>query len=688
MSPSQPSLHLGVDTGGTFTDFMLYDEETKSLSGWKVLSTPADPTEAIVRGLERLPDLSRVASLRLGTTVATNALLQRRGARVAYIATRGFRDVPFIGRGNRRAHYDLTWVKPKPFCDRRHAYEIDERVDFRGDVLKPLDEAEVRALARRLRDEGEVDAVAVNLLFSFVRPDHELRVGEIFAEEAPDLPVSLSYAIDPRWKEDQRAMTVIADAFLKPLVARQVGSLRRRIAEAGITGRLALMKSNGSEMSTEAAVAQPINLAVSGPTGGVIGAKHLASVKAIRNLVTLDIGGTSTDVSVVVDGAEKFTDDYELEFGVPLRVPMIDIRTIGAGGGSIAALDKVGALKVGPQSAGASPGPACYGLGGTLPTVTDANLVLGRIGADAFLAGEMTLDEAAARRAVGTIAEAHGWTLEQAALAIVRIMTNNMVGALRAVLVEQGHDPRAFTLLTFGGAGPLHICDLMHEAAIPRGIVPNYPGQFSAYGFTMADARSDRRRSVLLSSRAFDYDRANAVLAEMTATVERDLRRQGYEGAIEVHRALEMRYLGQNYELSVPVRIDRFAPETIGTVWEDFHKRFFERYQFNLPGEPIELVDMAATAVSPIAKPDLPRLAASDAAPVAARSRRVVYEDGAFDVPVYDRDDLLAGQAIAGPALVEEAVSVTVLRPGYDLVVDPYGNLEISAPGTARAGGH
>jgi N-methylhydantoinase A len=221
----------------------------------------------------------------------------------------------------------------------------------------------------------------------------------------------------------------------------------------------------------------------------------------------------------------------------------------------------------------------------------------------------------------------------------------------------------------------------MHEAAIPRGIVPNYPGQFSAYGFTMADARSDRRRSVLLSSRAFDYDRANAVLAEMTATVERDLRSQGYEGAIEVYRALEMRYLGQNYELSVPVRIDRFAPETIETVWQDFHRRFAERYQFNLPGEPIELVDMAATAVSPIAKPDLPRLAASDAAPVAARSRRVVYEDGAFDVPVYDRAALLAGQRIAGPALVEEAVSVTVLRPGYDLLVDPYGSLEISAPG-------
>lgn len=679
------NLHIGIDTGGTFTDFMLYDGKGGMLA-WKVLSTPGDPTAAVIEGLGQVGELSRVASIRLGTTVATNALLERRGARVAYVATRGFRDVPFIQRGNRRSHYDLSWVKPRPFCLRRDAHEIGERIDHAGRVHVPLDEAEVRALARKLRDEGEVEAVAVNLLFSFVRPDHELRVRDIFAEEAPDLPVSLSFEIDPRWKEDQRAMTTLADAYIKPLVRRQVRSFRDRAIAAGVSGRIAMMKSNGAEVSTEAAEAQPINLAVSGPTGGVIAAKHLASVKGIRNLATLDIGGTSTDVSIVVDGAERFTDDYELEFGIPLRVPMIDIRTIGAGGGSVAWLDKVGGLHVGPRSAGARPGPACYGFGGMEATVTDANLVLGRIDPDTFLGGKMRLDAAAARRVIGAIAAAHSWSVEEAALAIIRIMNNNMVGALRAVLIEQGYDPRQFSLLTYGGAGPLHVCDLLHEANIPFGIVPNHPGQFSAYGFTMADARSDRRRSTLLSSRDFDVERANVIMAELARSVTADLRRQAHSGEILLSRSLQMRYLGQNYELSVPVTADSFAKDGMDGIWRDFHRLFEARYGFSLPEDPIEIVDMGCTAVASMPKPDLPRIAAAtdDAAP--RLRRKVIFEEGAFETPVYLRSGLAAGHTFVGPALVEEDVSVTVVRPGYLLTVDAYGNLDITRDPASAAG--
>lgn len=671
------NLHLGIDTGGTFTDFILYDDDEKAVRAWKVLSTPGDPTTAVLTGLDSIEDIGKVASIRLGTTVATNALLERRGARVAYIATRGFRDVPFIQRGNRRSHYDMSWIKSKPFCMRRDAYEVSERINSRGDVVTPLDEDEVSELARRLATQGDVKAVAVNLLFSFARPDHELRVREIFEQEAPGLPVSLSYEIDPRWKEDQRAMTTLADAYVKPLVGHQVRSFRERVTSTGFIGRIAMMKSNGSEMSTEAAEAQPINLAVSGPTGGVIAAKYLATVKNLKNLVTLDIGGTSTDVSLVVGGQERFTDDYEIEFGIPLRVPMIDIRTIGAGGGSIAALDKVGGLHVGPKSAGARPGPACYGFGGTEPTVTDANLVLGRIDPQAFLGGNMDLDTKAARIAIGTVAEMHGWTVEEAAISIIRIMNNNMVGALRAVLVEQGHDPREFTLMAFGGAGPLHICDLMREANIPLGIVPNHPGQFSAYGFTMADARSDRRRSILLSSRNFDMPRANAVMRDLSETVTEDLRRQGQDGDLAVSRSLQMRYLGQNYELSVPVPFDEFTAGNIDQVWQSFHKMFEGRYRFHLPDEPIEIVDMGCTAVAEMAKPELPRLAVSDMAPVAAAHRSVTFEEGTFDTPVYRRSELMATQAFDGPGVVEEDVSVTVVRPGYQLTVDDFGNLEI-----------
>ena len=672
------SLHLGIDTGGTFTDFMLYDEASGSLTGWKVLSTPSDPTDAVLLGLENVPDISRLASVRLGTTVATNALLERRGARVAYIATKGFRDVPFIQRGNRRAHYDLSWVKSKPFCMRRDAYEVSERVNHRGEVFKPLDDEEVRALARKLRDEGEIQAVAVNLLFSFVRPDHELRVKAIFAEEAPELPISLSYEIDPRWKEDQRAMTTLADAYIKPLVAKQVRSFRLKVAAAGVNGRTAMMKSNGSEMASEAAEQQPIHLAVSGPTGGVIGAKFLAGAKGIDNLVTLDIGGTSTDVAVVVKGTERFTDDYELEFGIPLRVPMIDIRTIGAGGGSIAALDKVGGLHVGPESAGANPGPACYGFGGQLPTVTDANLVLRRIDPDAFLGGKMRLDVEAARAAIESVATVHGWSAEQAALAIIRIMNNNMVGALRAVLVEQGHDPREFTLLAYGGAGPLHICDLLHEASISRGIVPNNPGQFSAYGFTMADARSDRRRSVLMDSRRFDVDRANDILDDLSKTVLGDLDRQGHKAGINLSRSLQMRYSGQNYELEIPLSVHRFTKDNLATVWADFHRLFLERYRFNLPDEPIEVVDLGSSAIAVMKKPEQPRLPTDRAAASPEIFRDVFFDEGKFETPVYDRAKLAAGQAFTGPAIVEEDVSVTVVRPGYTLLVDVFGNLEIT----------
>jgi N-methylhydantoinase A len=670
------SLHIGIDTGGTFTDFMLYDGDM-GMRAWKVLSTPGDPTAAVIEGLSRVEDLSRIASIRLGTTVATNALLERRGARVAYIATRGFRDVPFIQRGNRRSHYDLSWVKPKPFCLRRDAYEVNERIDHKGRVLAPLDETEIRALAKRLHDESEVAAVAVNLLFSFVRPDHELRIRDIFAEEAPGLPVSLSFEIDPRWKEDQRAMTTLADAYIKPLVRQQVKSFRERAMAAGISGRIAMMKSNGSEVSTEAAEERPINLAVSGPTGGVIAAKHLATAKGIRNLATLDIGGTSTDVSIVVDGQERFTDDYELEFGIPLRVPMIDIRTIGAGGGSVAWLDKVGGLHVGPRSAGARPGPACYGFGGIEPTVTDANLVLGRIDPASFLGGKMRLDAEAARRAIGGVAAAHGWSVEEAALAIIRIMNNNMVGALRAVLIEQGYDPRQFSLLTYGGAGPLHVCDLMKDANIPLGIVPNHPGQFSAYGFTMADARSDRRRSTLLNSRDFDVARANMIMAELVQSVSDDLRRQAHDGEITLSRSLQMRYLGQNYELSLPIRVERFTAEGMAAVWRDFHRLFEERYRFSLPDAPIEIVDIGCTAIARMAKPELPRIAAAAGSAEPASRRPVVFEEGTFATPVYRRQDLASGHGFAGPALVEEDVSVTVVRPGYNLSVDMFGNLEI-----------
>lgn len=668
---------LGIDIGGTFTDFVAYDEAGRALKAWKNLSTPQAPIEGIMTGLEAFGDIAAIGGIRLGTTVATNALLEGKGARVAYVTTRGFRDVPFIGRGNRKHHYDLGWVKPKPFIKRRDAVEVDERVGASGQILQPLDEAAVAALADRLKSEGEIEAVAVVLLHSYLAPQHEQRIKAIFSERLPDVPVSISYEVLPKWKEHFRSSTTICDAFIKPVVKKQLGSMQRELAESGVAAKIVVMRSNGGEMTLDTAVEAPVQIAVSGPTGGVIAAKRTAELLGLGNLVTLDMGGTSTDVSTVVDGKEKFTTDFEIEWGRPVQIPMIDIRTIGAGGGSIARIDAGGMLVVGPESAGANPGPACYGRGGTLPTVTDANVVLGRISASNFLGGTMKLDAEAARSAIAGLARTLGLEVEEAALAIVRIANNNMVGALHTVLTEQGLDPRDFVLVAFGGAGPPHVSDLMSEASIPKGLVPNFPGQFSAFGFTMADARVDRYRTVQLNSRDFDRDRAANAMAALVAECRADLAAQGHAD-VTIGKSVEMRYLGQNYELEIPVEAERFTDAEIAALFETFHAQHDARFGFRL-GDHMEIVNFLVTGTARTGALDHPVIATASG-PATPRTRRPVwFATGWVDTPVYARDDLRAGHRIQGPALVEENASVTVLDPAKSLEVDRYGNLLIQA---------
>lgn len=671
------SYRLGIDIGGTFTDFVAYDQDGKALTAWKNLSTPQNPIEGIMTGLRAFGRIDAIDGIRLGTTVATNALLEGKVATAAYIATRGFKDVPFIGRGNRRHHYDLAWVKPKPFLQRRHALEVDERIGPAGETILPLDEAQVRALAAGIKAEGAVEAIAVVLLHSYLTPDHEQRIKAILAEELPDIPVSISYEVLPKWKEHFRSSTTICDAVIKPVVKRQLGSMRRELDENGVRARIVVMRSNGGEMTLDKAVEAPIQIAVSGPTGGVIAAKRTAEVLGLPNLVTLDMGGTSTDVSTVVGGREKFTTDFEIEWGRPIQIPMIDIRTIGAGGGSIARIDAGGMLLVGPESAGADPGPACYGRGGTRPTVTDANVVLGRISAQNFLGGSMSLDAEAARRAVQAIADALGMSVAQAALAIVRIANNNMVGALHTVLTEQGLDPRDFVLVAFGGAGPPHVSDLMTEASIPKGLVPNFPGQFSAFGFTMANARVDRYRTVQLNSRVFDAERARNVMAALVAECRAELAAQGHSEAV-VTRSVEMRYLGQNYELEIPIDIDTFTEGEVAQLFEAFHSQHDARFGFRLDDH-MEIVNFLVTGIANTGELSFPEIGKAEGDPKPASVRPVWFDRGWVDTPVYDRDTLRAGHRIAGPALVEENASVTVLDAGKDLLVDRFGNLLISA---------
>ena len=666
---------VGIDVGGSFTDFVAYDYETRRLEVWKTLSTPHDPGEAIVGGLEKGNAIGDIDHLRFGTTIATNAVLERKGAVVAYVTTEGFKDVPFIQRGKRQSHYDITWIKSKPLMKRRHCFEVRGRITARGEEYTPLDEAGARRIAETIAADERIQSVAVCLLFSYVTPVHERRLLEIFGEFCPDKPISISYDVLPKWKEHERASTTIADAYIKPLVASHLKSLGERLGAKGVGKRIAAIKSNGGEMTLEAAARAPIQLTLSGPTGGVVGAKQVARMIGIDHLVTLDMGGTSTDISTVVGGRESFTTSFEIEFGLPIQIPMIDIRTIGAGGGSLAWIDKGGMLRVGPESAGAAPGPACYGLGGGQATATDANVVLGRINPDNFLGGEMKLDKAAAEAAIALVAEKMGTSVREAALGMVQISNNNMIGALRSVLTERGLDPREFTLLAFGGAGPVHISDLMHMANIPSGVVPNHPGQFSAFGFIMTDPRIDVERTTPMTSKAFKRDHANRVMNDLTWESTQALMDQGYAENVEISRALEMRYFGQNHELEVGIDFDEFTDATIASMWDSFHAAHKARYNFAIPRETIELISIKITAISATDTPVLPALAAGSGAPEPIGARAVVFDDGEHEAAVYDRASLLGGHVFAGPAVIEEPASVTVVRPGMPVRVDEYGHL-------------
>ena len=668
---------VGIDVGGTFTDFVRYDPDTQAVDVWKTLSTPADPIDGIIDGLDHSGDVGAIGNIRFGTTIATNAILERKGATVAYLTTTGFRDVPFIQRGKRKSHYDITWVKAKPLVKRRHCYEVDERILARGEVYRTLDTERVRAIAREIKALGHVEAVAINFLFSFVTPDHERTAQEIFAEECPDIPISISYEVLPKWKEFERSSTTITDAYIKPVVGHHLGAMRTRLDEKGITRQIAVIKSNGGEMTLEEAARHPIQMTLSGPTGGVVGAKQIARSVGVDHLVTLDMGGTSTDVSTVVGGNESFTTSFEIEFGLPIQIPMIDIRTMGAGGGSLAWIDKGGMLRMGPESAGANPGPACYGLGGTQATATDANLTLGRINPENFLGGAMALDSDAAAAAIAKVAGAIDKPVEETALAMVQIANNNMIGALRSVLTERGLDPRDFTLLAFGGAGPVHVADLMVHANIPSGIVPNHPGQFSAFGFLMTDARVDLERTAQMTSAAFDQDHANRVLSDLMREGVAALEEQGYTENIEILRSLEMRYLGQNHELDVPIDFDRFDESTLPGLWQAFHRAHRGRFNFDIPGEKIEMTSVKVTAVSVTDKPQLAEVGRAEGAPAPAATRRVLFEEGWQEAPVHDRAALREGHRFEGPALIEEPASVTVIRPGQPVRIDRYGNILI-----------
>jgi N-methylhydantoinase A/oxoprolinase/acetone carboxylase beta subunit/N-methylhydantoinase B/oxoprolinase/acetone carboxylase alpha subunit len=687
------TLHVGIDTGGTFTDLVAFDDETGALSAGKSPSTPVDPARAIFHAFEAagLAPAS-AATIVLGTTVGTNALLERKGADVLYVTTAGFRDVPIIQRVDKKDPYDLQWLKPRPFVERERCLEVDERIAADGTVLRPLADAEVERLGDEIAVwvEGMGDrtpAVAINLLFAYANPEHELRLAGGLRRRFPDLELSVSHALAPTWREYERANTTIVDAYLKPVFSRLVERFDDGLAERGFTGAVTIVKSNGGQVEAGAAPERSAELVLSGLAGGIVAGQYYGELAGERDLITLDMGGTSADVGMVRDGEVDYVSDYELEFGLPIALPAIDLRTVGAGGGSIAWVDAGGLLRVGPQSAGALPGPICYGLGGTDVTVTDANLVLGRLDPAFFLGGRMPLHEEAARTAVGSLARTLGLEPDETAQAVVELATQRMAGAIREAAIEKGADVRDFHLVAFGGAGPLHAYDVA-EALGMRGIlVPPHPGLASAFGTLVADRRVDRRWTHYFRSDAVDLDGVNARLEGMAADAAAALAREGFFGTPAVACSISMRYAGQNYETEVPAPAGALDEGGLARLLAAFHERHEATFGYSFPDETVELIHFNVSAVGATARPR-PMGPAPGRPPAPSAFREVSFAgSGRVATPIYARSDLPAGWEVEGPAVIEESDSTTLLPPGARLAVGPAGVLRISrpeAPGESR----
>ncbi len=671
------ALVIGIDTGGTFTDMVVLDPENGRISSLKTSSMPSSPGQAIVNALAEGAVLPRdIERFTHGTTVGTNALIERTGCKVAFLTTSGFEDTPFIQRINRKVLYDLRWTKPAPLvASRRLCLGLDERLDPSGATIRPVDDDEVRRLCRTIGASG-AEAVAVCLLFSYVSTEHEERVKQILAEELPGLPVSVSHEVAPIWREYERSSTTIADAYLRPLLGSYVHSLDQALREAGMTREWTLMKSNGGAMLSGAAAAAPIQTVMSGPAGGMTATEHIARALGELNVLTLDMGGTSADVGILVDGRQRHTTEYEIEWGLPAAVPLIDIKSVGAGGGSIAWVDAGGFLRVGPRSAGAVPGPICYGRGGTEVTVTDANLLLGRLDPEYFLAGRMRLDPSSVSDGLSRLGGSMGLDALDLAASIVEIANENMASAIKMVSLERGHDPRRFALLAFGGAGPLHAAAVARLLGIPRVIVPQYPGVFSALGLLLADIRVDKVWTQAFRSNDVDAPLVNRQFDQITERALAELRQEGHSGEPEVRRAINMRYFGQNYEHEVEIEGGELDAAALERAFRRFDALHAERYGYTIDGEVIELVSFKVTVVGRRPRLDLSGAATATDFP---RSVRPVYVRGAgfVEAAVVHRSSLEPNEKITGPAVIEEEGSTLFLEPGMVLERRPLGALLI-----------
>ena len=678
---------VGVDCGGTFTDLCLFDGTTGRVEVWKVPSTPDDPSRGIAEGVN--DGLGRVGATLAdtgyfghGTTVATNALIQLRGVRTGLIATDGFRDLLEIGRQKRPDLYDLQADKPPALVSRDLRLDVLERVRHDGTVEHALDEAALRRAAEALRDAG-VQAVAICFLYSFLHPAHEQRAREIVADVLPDAFISTSHEVAPEFREYERMSTAVVNAYLGPVMQGYIRRLGARLGRDGLRVAPHLTQSNGGVIGFEQAVLLPVRTVLSGPSTGVVAAQALAGMVGIPDLITFDMGGTSTDVALLSAGQCRLASEAVVH-GYPIKAPMLDIHTVGAGGGSIAFIDSGGLLKVGPRSAGADPGPVCYGRGNTEPTVTDANVVLQTLNPTHLLGGRMPIRQDLARAAIERLAAPLGLDQMETAQGILSVVTANMARAIRVISVQRGYDPRDYALVAFGGAGPLHAARLARELDIPRVLVPRNPGILCAMGLLLTDLRADFASTKLLTLRAAAQGEVAAAFDALTARAA-----AWFEGerippdARRTVRTVDMRYAGQNYELPIPVPEGDVTMATLDALAEAFDAAHRRLYGFAAEGEPVQLVTFRIEASGLVPKAAFPAQPEGPAdASSAVMGRRPVWlpEAGGFvSCPVYDRDRLRPGHRIAGPAVVEQMDATTVILPGMTGRVEPYANLILEA---------
>jgi N-methylhydantoinase A len=689
-----PSARLAVDIGGTFTDLAL--EHGGKRNTIKVLTTPAGPEQGVMAGVREILNSSGVAAVDIGivihgTTLATNAVIERKGARTALLTTQGFRDVIAMGNESRYDQYDLNIVLPEPLVPRHLRLPVPERLDNEGKVLLPLDDSAVRALVPMLRNE-HVESIAVGLLHAFVNATHERRVRDMLAAELPDVPVSLSSEVSPEMREWERFSTTVANAYVQPLMARYLRGLADGLREIGITGPVFLMLSGGGLTTIETACRFPIRLVESGPAGGAIFSATIARQCGIANVLSFDMGGTTAKICLIDDGKPQTARAFEIArvgrfrkgSGLPLRIPVIEMVEIGAGGGSIAHVDTMGRIAVGPESAGADPGPACYGRGGTAPAVTDANLALGRYDPTRFAGGTMRLDTAAAHDALlARVGGALGLTAAMAALGVIEMVDENMANAARVHAIESGKTYEGRTLIAFGGGGPVHACRVAEKVGIQRVLVPSGAGVGSAIGFLRAPVGYEVVRSLYQRVSSFDVVAVNTLLGDMEREAMAVVTQASFGAPITQSRIAYMRYVGQGHEIPVPLPVRALVGDDVAAIRAAYDAEYIRFYDRPVPGSDVEIMSYAVV-VATVPEADLgasvsgdDAVFAPDAPPARAQLVRDTTTGEVSPWPVYDRTALLPGVRIAGPAIVAEDETSTLVSRGWSATVNGLGYIEL-----------